>query len=112
MSEWRKIWANGLPNEGQSPKLAHRMAAEGMQFPWRWNGGTISLNLGVIWEMSAQCRPQNARPAPRRSTEDPSLTPKSSVNLLTQNVVQEATNCPTFCDSLRLGHGLINEVSL
>jgi PPOX class probable F420-dependent enzyme len=23
-----------------------------MQFPWRWNGGTISLNLGVIWEMS------------------------------------------------------------
>ncbi|MCH8154427.1 MAG: PAS domain S-box protein, partial [Proteobacteria bacterium] len=28
------------------------MAAEGMLFPWRWNGGTISLNLGVIWEMS------------------------------------------------------------
>jgi PAS domain S-box-containing protein len=28
------------------------MAAEGMQFSWRWNGGTISLNLGVIWEMS------------------------------------------------------------
>ena len=28
------------------------MAAEGMQFPWRGNGGTIFLNLGVIWEMS------------------------------------------------------------
>ena len=26
------------------------MAAKEMQFPWRWNGGTISLNLGVIWE--------------------------------------------------------------
>jgi hypothetical protein len=21
------------------------MAAEGMQFPWRWNGGTVSLNF-------------------------------------------------------------------
>ena len=30
------------------------MAAEAMQFSWRWNVGTISLNLGVIWEMSAQ----------------------------------------------------------
>ncbi len=28
------------------------MAAQGMQFSWRWNGGTISLNLGDIWEMS------------------------------------------------------------
>ena len=28
------------------------MAAEGMQFPWRGNSGTISPNLGVIWEMS------------------------------------------------------------
>ena len=28
------------------------MAAKGMQFRWRWNGGTISLNLAVIWEMS------------------------------------------------------------
>ncbi len=27
------------------------MAAEGMPFPWRWCGGMISLNLGVIWEM-------------------------------------------------------------
>ena len=23
-----------------------------MQFSWRWSGGTISLTLGVIWEMS------------------------------------------------------------
>ena len=30
------------------------MATDGMQFSWRWNGGTISLNLGVIWEMSEQ----------------------------------------------------------
>ena len=28
------------------------MAAEGMQRSWRWNGGTISLNLEVIWEIS------------------------------------------------------------
>ncbi len=28
------------------------MAGEGMPFSWRWNGGTISLYLGVIWEMS------------------------------------------------------------
>ena len=35
-------------------KTGHRMAAKGMPFPWRRNGGTISLNLGVIWEMSVQ----------------------------------------------------------
>ena len=28
------------------------MAADGMQFPWRWYGGMISANLEVIWEMS------------------------------------------------------------
>jgi universal stress protein E len=28
------------------------MAAKGIQFPWRWNGGTILLNTGVIWERS------------------------------------------------------------
>ncbi len=33
VSEWRKIWANGLPNEGRLTKSCHRMAAEGMQFP-------------------------------------------------------------------------------
>ncbi len=30
------------------------MAAEGMQFPWRWTSGAISQYLGVIWEMSVQ----------------------------------------------------------
>ncbi len=43
-----EIWENGLPDEGRTPKSGHRMAAEGMPFPWRWNGGTISLNLDVI----------------------------------------------------------------
>ena len=32
------------------------MAAKGKQFPWRWDGCTISANLEVIWEMSAQTR--------------------------------------------------------
>jgi len=30
------------------------MAAEGVPFPWWWNGGRISTVLDVIWEMSAQ----------------------------------------------------------
>ncbi len=30
------------------------MAAEGMPLPWRWNGGTISTVLDVIWGMSAE----------------------------------------------------------
>ncbi len=50
-----EIWANGLPSEGRSPKSGHRMAAEGMQFPWRWYGGTIFPNLDVIWGMSVNC---------------------------------------------------------
>ncbi len=41
-----------LPNEGRSPKSGHRMAAEGMEFPWWMTSGTISTNLDVIWEMS------------------------------------------------------------
>ena len=28
------------------------MAADGAPLSWRWSGGTISLELGVIWEMS------------------------------------------------------------
>ncbi len=35
-----------------TPKSGHRMAAEGMPFPWRWNGGTIYTVLDVIWGMS------------------------------------------------------------
>jgi len=57
LSEWRKIWPNGLPDEGQSSKPGHRMAAEGMPFSRRWNGGTISLNLDVIWEISDESSP-------------------------------------------------------
>ena len=30
------------------------MAAEGLPFPWPWNGGTISTDLDVIWGMSAE----------------------------------------------------------
>ena len=51
VSEWRNIWSNGVPDEGRSPELGYRMAAEGIQFPWRWNGGTISTNLDGIWVM-------------------------------------------------------------
>ncbi len=34
------------------PIADHLVAAEGMQLSWRWNGVTISMDLGVIWEMS------------------------------------------------------------
>ena len=37
---------------GTISKTGHRMAAEELQFPWRWNGGMISANLEVIWIMS------------------------------------------------------------
>ena len=33
-------------------KSCPRTAAEAVWFHWRWNDGTISPNLGVIWEMS------------------------------------------------------------
>ncbi len=56
VSEWRKNWPNGLPDKGQSSKPDHRMAAEGMPFPRRWNGGTISTVLDVIWGMSDTVR--------------------------------------------------------
>ena len=54
MSEWRKIWANDVPTEGSSPKSSHQMAAEGIQFTWRWNGDTNFLDSGVIWELSIE----------------------------------------------------------
>jgi hypothetical protein len=38
------------------------MAAEGMPFPWRWSGGTISTNSDAIWVMSAKFEEAN-RPA-------------------------------------------------
>ncbi len=52
MSEWREIWLNGLPSAGRLPKSCHRMAAKGIQFPWRWTSGTISTNLDVILGIS------------------------------------------------------------
>jgi len=52
--EWWNIWSNGLPDESRSPKSDHRMAAEGIPFPWRWNGSMISTDLDVIWRMSDQ----------------------------------------------------------
>jgi len=47
-----KIWANGVPDEGLSPELGYRMAAEGIQFPWWRDSGSISTQLDVIWGMS------------------------------------------------------------
>jgi hypothetical protein len=37
------------------------MAAEGMPFPWRWDGGTISTNLDCIWGMSIQADPDRSQ---------------------------------------------------
>ena len=54
VSEWRKIWANGRPNEGRSPKSGQRIAAKVIPFPWRSESGTISTNLDVIWKMSVE----------------------------------------------------------
>ena len=59
LSEWQRIYPNGLLDEGQSPKPGHRMAAEAVPFPWRWNGGTISTDLDVIWGMSVKVRQQD-----------------------------------------------------
>ncbi len=60
MSEWRKIGANGLSNEGRSPKSGHRMAAEGIQFPWRLGGAGDFHEFG--WR-----RPDGVVSAPTRS---------------------------------------------
>ena len=51
-----KNWANGLLDEGRSPKSGNRMAAMGIQFRWRWDSGTISTVLDVIWGMSGNTR--------------------------------------------------------
>ena len=63
VSEWREKWPNGIPSTGQLPKSCYRMASKGIPLPWRWNGGTISLNLVVIWEMSTRPR-RPCRPGP------------------------------------------------
>ncbi len=42
------------------------MAAEGMPFPWPWNGGTISKVLDGIWGMSDSKTYCFLYPVPRR----------------------------------------------
>ncbi len=49
----RKL-TEGIPSAGRFLKSGHQVAAKGMQFPWRWDGGTISTNLDIIWEMSVK----------------------------------------------------------
>ncbi len=45
-----------VPSEHcQTAKIKPSMAAEGMHFPCRSNGGIISANLEVIREMSFKC---------------------------------------------------------
>ena len=36
--------------------LGIRLAAKGIQPPWRWNGGTILPNSDVIWGMSSEIK--------------------------------------------------------
>jgi hypothetical protein len=42
--------AFGGADHGAEHELQDRFFS--VQFPWRWDGGTISANLDVIWEMS------------------------------------------------------------
>ncbi len=37
---------------------------KGIQFPWRWDSGTISTQLDVIWGMSAKM-PERDKKKPR-----------------------------------------------
>ena len=54
MSGWREKGLNGLPNGGRSVKSGHRMVVKAMQFPWRWESGTISTNWDVICGISGE----------------------------------------------------------
>ena len=69
MSEWRNIWVNGFPSVGRLRKSGHRMAVKRMQFLQRLNGDTISLNLGVVSEMSAKVVGQGVAKDPVRPGE-------------------------------------------
>ena len=51
MAENLGKWPSG---HRKTEKSGHRMAAEGIQSPWRWYGGTISTDLDVIWGMSVE----------------------------------------------------------
>jgi hypothetical protein len=48
--EWERIKVPATDCPRINPEFL--MAAEGMQFPRRWNCRKISMNLGGIWEMS------------------------------------------------------------
>jgi hypothetical protein len=37
--------------KGRGDEESHRMAAKGIQFPWRWDSRTISTKLDVIQEI-------------------------------------------------------------
>ncbi len=57
------------------------MSAAGMQFSWRWDGGTISTQLDVIWGMSVHttfgalrakaCHEPRSEGMIRRTSTDP-----------------------------------------
>ena len=56
---------NGLPDEAQSPESGHRMAAEGMPFPWaverRYEFYEFGGHLGNVGLLGAD--PDNAKKA-------------------------------------------------
>ena len=54
LSEWRKIWPNGLPVTANSPKSGHRKAMEGKLLQRRRNLDMIAMDLKAIWEMSVK----------------------------------------------------------
>ena len=47
------------------------MAAEGMRFSWPWNGSTISLIFGVIWEISVGMSHNVSPPGSRLMAKEP-----------------------------------------
>ncbi len=49
MTENMGKWPSG---HRKTEKIGNRLGAEKVLFPFRLYDGTISLNLGVIWEMS------------------------------------------------------------
>ena len=56
------------------------MAAEGMQFPGRWDGGTMSTNLEGIWELSVYYAVRNSVYLSRHVFMGPSSRPIYLIN--------------------------------
>ncbi len=52
MSEWRKIWANGLPDEGNLQNQAIGWLRKGYR---SLDGGTV-VRFPRIWMSSGECR--------------------------------------------------------